>query len=204
MRAVDKIAEEKGLRYMPAGLLIPIAAKDEHSISKYIGTISSVIAKSEPNKALLVVIDEMPTINERLAIWKLKESAILYFHKQVWVHVDYKGYRTAYEKAFPNENIKGLVLDHIMNRRVAKLKGFNYLRIIPILREVNSSSGNVTEKYGYGYHNSSEMKRINSESMPYIQFADIADVVKMLNIKTGGSLQEGVNEAQKYFIENLI
>jgi hypothetical protein len=201
MREVDTIANERGLRYMPAGLLIPIAAKDEHAIAKYIGTISDVIMKSEPNNALLVAIDEMPIINERLAIWKLKESAILYIQKQVWVHVDYKGYRQAYQKAFPNENIKGLVLDHIMNRRVARLKGFNYLRIIPILREVNSSSGNVTEKYGYGYHSSAEMKRINNESIPNIQFADLADVVKMLNIKTGGSLQDGVNDAQKYLLE---
>jgi hypothetical protein len=201
VRAVDEIANERGLRYMPAGLLIPIAAKSEHAITKYIGTISDVITKSEPNNALLVVIDEMPIINERLAIWKLKESTILYSHKQVWVHVDYKGYRQAYQKAFPDENIKGLVIDHIMNRRVARLKGFNYLRIIPILREVNSSSGNMTEKYGYGYHSSNEMKRINNESGPYIQFADLADVVKMLNIKTGGSFQDGVNEAQKYLLE---
>ena len=201
MREIDEIANERGLRYMPAGLLIPIAAKDESAITKYIGRISDIITKSESNNALLVVIDEMPIINERLAIWKLKESAILYSHKQVWVHVDYKGYRQAYQKAFPNEDIKGLVLDHIMNRRVARLKGFTYLRIIPISKEANSSSGSVAEKYGYGYHSSDEMKKINNESTPYIQFADLADVTKMLNIKTGGSLQDGVNEAQKLLLE---
>ncbi|NOU47896.1 MAG: hypothetical protein HOO86_12675 [Bacteroidales bacterium] len=201
MKAIDEIANERGLRYMPAGLLIPIAARDENSISKYIGTISNVIVKSEPNNALMVEIDEMPKLNERLVIWKLKESAILYSPKQVWVHVDYKGYRKAYQKAFPNEDITGFVLDHIMNRRVARLKGFNYLRIIPISRVANSCSGNVTEKYGHEYHNTAAMKKINSESTQFIQFADLADVVKMLNIKTGGSLQDGVNEGQKYLLE---
>lgn len=201
MRAIDEIANERGLRCMPAGLLIPIAARDENSITKYIGTISRVIVKSEPNNALMVAVDEMQQLNERLAIWELKESSILCSPKQVWVHVDYKGYRKAYQKAFPDEDIKGFVLDHIMNRRVARLKGFNYLRIIPISRVANTSSGNVTEKYGHEYHNTTAMKKINSESTQFIQFADLADVVKMLNIKTGGSLQDGVNEGQKYLLE---
>lgn len=40
------------------------------------------------------------------------------------------------------------------------------------------------------------MVRRNSESPAFIQYADLADIVKMLNIKTGGSLQDPVNEAQ--------
>lgn len=200
MREIDKIAEERGLRFMPSGLLIPIAARNEDSITKYIGTISEFIVKSNPTKALIVLIDEMPKINENLAIWNLPESKILYSFKQVWVHVEFNGYRKAYQKAFPEEDLTGFVLDHIMNRRVAKLKGFNYVRIIPVSREVNSSSGNISEKYGFAYHCSPSMKKINNDKTAYIQYADLADIVKMLNIKTGGSLQDGVNETQKYLI----
>ncbi|MBK9505554.1 MAG: hypothetical protein IPO03_09310 [Bacteroidetes bacterium] len=36
----------------------------------------------------------------------------------------------------------------------------------------------------------------------YVQYADLADIVKMLDIKAGGSFQEGVNEAQKYLLED--
>jgi hypothetical protein len=110
--------------------------------------------------------------------------------------VDYHGYRHAYAKAFPNQDVENLVLDHVMNRRVARLKGFFYLRIIPILRQANSSSGGLSEKWAVEYHSSDEMSGKNLASPAKIQYADLADIVKMLNQKTGDSLQDPVNEAQ--------
>jgi hypothetical protein len=149
-----------------------------------------------PNRALLVETYEAPEIDNRLPIWRLKEAALLHCPKQVWVHVDYSGYRSAYIKAFPSEDLTGLVLDHVLNRRTAQLKGFNYLRIVPISRAANSSSGGLSEKWGVEYHSTPEMVRRNNESPAFIQYADLADLVKMLNMKTGGSLQDPVNEAQ--------
>ena len=47
--------------------------------------------------------------------------------------------------------MKGFFIDHILNRRVARLKGFYYLRVIPVSPGVNTSSGGVTENYGFEY-----------------------------------------------------
>lgn len=83
-----------------------------------------------------------------------------------------------------------------MNRRVARLKGFRYLRIVPISRAANSSSGGLSEKWGVAYHGTPAMIAKNKLAGTFIEYADLADLVKMLDIKTGGSLQDGVNDGQ--------
>lgn len=198
MFPIDAYAKEIALtRFaLPPCVHVPVAARDERAIQKYIGNISLVLMAGSPNAALLVEPHETPAINNRLPIWRLKEAALLHCPKQVWVHVDYSGYRRAYVRAFPDEDLTGLVIDHVLNRRVARLKGFHYLRIVPISRAANSSSGGLSEKWAVEYHGTPEMVKRNSESPAFIQYADLADIVKMLNIKTGGSLQDPVNEAQ--------
>ena len=54
----------------------------------------------------------------------------------------------------------------------------------------------MSEKWGVEHHSAPEMVRRNNESPAFIQYADLADLVKMLNIKTGGRLQNPVNGAQ--------
>ncbi len=202
MKAIDKLAEDLAYKFgMPAGLHIPIAARNMEAIEKYIGSITEVLSTSQSFKAFLVTVDDSQFINRKLAIWKVNGSEILHFTKQVWVHVDFSGYRRAYQKAFPDLDLNNLVIDHILNRRVARLKGLEYLRVIPISRAANSNSGTITEKYGFEYHNTENMKQLNNQILPFIQYADLADIVKMLNLKTGGSFQDGVNEAQKYLLE---
>jgi hypothetical protein len=120
---------------------------------------------------------------------------------QVWVHVDYKGYRRAYIKAFPDEDVSSLILDHIQNRKMVKVMGFNYTRIIPVSRGANSSSGSLSEQWGIKYHSTPQMRKINSEKKSFIQYADLSSLVKMLNIKTGGGVMDAVNEAQKLLLE---
>ena len=198
MFPIDAYAKEIALtRYaLPPCVHVPVAARNECAIQKYVGNISLVLIGGRPNRALLVEPHETPAINNRLPIWRLKEAALLHWPKQVWVHVDYSGYRSAYIKAFPCEDLTGLVIDHVLNRRVARLKGFHYLRIVPISRAANSSSGGLSEKWAVEYHGTPEMVLRNSKSPAFIQYADLADIVKMLNIKTWGSLQDPVNEAQ--------
>lgn len=99
-------------------------------------------------------------------------------------------------QAFPDESLHDRVLDHVLNRRVARLKGFAYLRIIPISKGANSSSGGLSERWGVDYHGSAYMRQRNAESRASVQYADLADIVKMLDIKTGGSVMDPVNEAQ--------
>jgi hypothetical protein len=195
---IDTYAKEVAIRRwaLPPCLHIPIAARDECAIETYIGRIHRVLSPGKPNRALLVDIHETPELNERLPIWRLKEAAVLHYHSQVWVHVDYSGYRKAYIRAFLAQNLSGLVIDHVMNRRVARLKGFEYLRVIPISREANSSSGGLSEKWAVAQHKAIALVEQNRQNPAFIQYADLADIVKMLNMKTGGALQDPVNEAQ--------
>lgn len=195
MLEVDQKAKERALRLgMPPDVLIPIGARDKHGISKYIGIIED-IAQVSPASAFIVRPPFCPALNKKLPLWKLKESEILHCNKQVWVHVDFKSYRAAYIKACPEEDVSALILDHILNRRVARLKGFDYLPILPVTKGVNTSSGGVTEKYGFAYQSAAHMQSINKESEAFIEYADIADIVKMLNQKTGGKFQDIIRDS---------
>jgi hypothetical protein len=84
-----------------------------------------------------------------------------------------------------------------MNRRVARLKGLSYLRIVPVSRAVNSSHGGLSEKWAVTHHRSTEMRAVNQASQASVQYADLSDIVKMLNIEGGGSFMDNVNDAQK-------
>ena len=194
---VDQFARDIAItKYaLPASVHIPIAAKEEADIEKYIGQVADVLVTGVPNRALLVEPYYIPQ-KDALPIWQLPESTILHNPKQVWVHVDYSSYRSAYLQAFGELEDRGHVLDHILNRRVARLQYFSYLRIVPISREANSSSGGLSEKWAVEYHSSPEMRKANSDSPARIQYADLSGIVKMLNIKTGGNLQDPVNDAQ--------
>ena len=178
-------------------LYIPIAARDVNAIERYVGRILERLAPGPLSNALLVEAHEPEKPDERLAIWRLPEAAVLHYPRQVWVHVDYKAYRRAYQRAFPNVDLTGLVLDHVMNRRVARLKCFTYVRIMPISREANSSHGSLSEGWGVEHQSAPRMRQINKVSQAVVQYADLADIVKMLNMQGGGSLMDIVNEAQK-------
>ncbi len=197
--AIDERAKEIALKKfaLPPCLHIPIAATGENAIRKYIGEVMEILVPGNPNKALLIHPHARAIKNERLPIWHLSSAAILHHPKQVWVHVDFSGYRQAYMRGFPEEDLTNLVLDHALNRRVARLKGFRYLRVVPISRGANSSSGGLSETWAVEYHSSQHMVKRNKENPTFIQYADLADIVKMLDIKTGGTLQDPVNEAQK-------
>lgn len=189
-----RIPQRSGL--LPC-LYVPVAARDVGAIEKYVGSTIKELAKGSPSRALLVEAHEPDEPDERLAIWRHPGAAILHHPRQVWVHVDYSAYRRAYIRAFPDVALGGFVLDHIMNRRVARLKGFMYLRIVPISREANSSHGALSEGWGVEYNSSPRMIELNKTSQAVIQYADLCDIVKMLNMEGGGSFMENVNEAQK-------
>jgi hypothetical protein len=186
---------------MRSGLLpclyIPIAARDTNAIETYVGRISRQLAPSSPGRAMLVDAHQPEKPDRHMAIWELPEAVILHSPTQVWVHVDFRAYRRAFLEAFPDVSLANLVLDHILNRRVARLKGFQFLRIVPIARAANSSHGALSEDWGVAYHSSPEMRAKNRASLAVVQYADLADITKMLNRKGGGSLMDEVNEAQR-------
>lgn len=178
-------------------LYVPVAARDTNAIETYVGRIVEDLSQRSPSKALLIEAHEPGERDERLAIWQHPGAAVLHCSRQVWVHVDYRNYRRAYGRASPDVDLTSFVLDHVMNRRVARLKGFAYLRIVPISREANSSHGGLSEGWAVAYHSSPRMIEINRTSQAMVQYADLADLVKMLNMEGGGSFMENVNEAQK-------
>lgn len=188
-QAIDKFA-------LPECLHVPIAAKNELDISLYIGDILEVLVNGKPPKAFLVAVPGPRNFDSNLPIWQVQESDVLFRSPQVWVHVNLNAYRKAYIKAFPTEILNDLVLNHVLNRRVARLKGFMYLRLVPISRSANSSSGGLSEKWAVDYHSTPKMQAIHKSDPARIQYADLADIVKMLDRKTGGLLQDPVNEAQ--------
>lgn len=204
MILVDEFARNMAIQRfgLPLCLHVPVAARDEAAIHCHVGRVSEVIVPGTPNMALLVEVVSQAEINPKLPIWQLPEASVLHRPRQLWVHVDYSDYRAAYARAFPDEDIDGLVLDHVMNRRVARLKDFSYLRLVPISREANSSSGGLSEKWAVDYHGSPEMRAKHLASSARVQHADLADIVKMLNRKTGGALQDPVNEAQALITES--
>ena len=190
-----RIPERSGL---PLCLFVPIAARDQAAIERYVGPIARVLESGETNRALLVEANDPPQRDFRLPIWGLTGARIFHAPFQVWVHVEFRAYRRAYAAAFPEESLHGRVLDHVLNRRVARLKGFEYLRIVPISRGANSSSGGLSEKWAVEYHSSPEMRKKNLESHAAVQYADLVDLVKMLDLKTGGGVMDPVNEAQAW------
>ena len=198
LRPIDehatRIPKNSGL--LPC-LYVPIAARDTAAIERYVGRITGRLIPACPDKALLVEAHEPEKPDPRLAIWDAPGAAVLHFPRQVWVHVDYRAYRRAYMAAFPDFDLTGLVLDHVMNRRVARLKGFHYLRIVPISRGANSSHGSLSEGWAVEHHSTPEMREKNRLSQAMVQYADLSDIVKMLDIKGGGSFMDNVNEAQK-------
>ncbi|WP_319549499.1 hypothetical protein [Desulfogranum marinum] len=200
MPDIDFAARKEALEkwVMPESLHLPVAARDKASIANYVGEIVRDLSGGNKNKAFLVHVETPKTINKKLAVWKLSQSHILHKTMQVWVHVKYNAYRKAYIKAFPDEDLTDLVLDHIWNRRMSEVMGYMFVRLIPISRGANSSSGTLAEQWALDYQSTPEMRKINKkkEKYQFIQYADLHSLVKMLSIKTGGGVMDVVNDAQ--------
>lgn len=62
---------------------------------------------------------------------------------------------------------------------------------------VGSPATEVFPKGGGDYHSLPRMRELNKSSPPSVQYADLCDVVKMLNMEGSGSFMENVNDAQK-------
>ncbi|UFW90482.1 hypothetical protein BjapCC829_18875 [Bradyrhizobium barranii] len=195
---VDEVAREIALQRwaLPQCLHVPIAAVDEDAIRSYIGTVERVLIGASPNRALLVTLPETVEIDPLLPISDHANAGILHARQQVWVHIGYNRYRYGYRKAFPDENITDQVLSHAMNRRTAALKGFDYVRITPVSRGGNSSSG-FSEEWAVELHSTPRQLAIRRIRPPYIQYADLTDLMLMLDMKLGGGVMDAVNEGQK-------
>src|SRR4051812_31222889 len=195
---VDSAARDLALTRwaLPECLHVPTGAVGEVAITTYIGEIERGLADGSPRRALLVRTKEPPSVDAAFPIWELPASKILHERRQVWVHIGFGGYRRAYKKAFPDEAIDGKVLSHALNRRMAALMGFDYVRITPNSRGCNSSSS-FSEQWGVALHGTPEQAAANRRRGAFIHYADLAALMVMLDIKPGGGVMDAVNEGQK-------
>jgi hypothetical protein len=83
-----------------------------------------------------------------------------------------------------------------MNRRMATILGFRFVRITPISRRSNSSSG-FSEKWGVAlYSKPAELESHRRRGL-FIQYADLVSLMLMLDIKLGGGIMDAANEGQR-------
>ena len=128
---VDEIARDLAVtRYGLAKCLhVPIGAVDEAAISTYVGEVQKVLSGGSARMALLVLAKAPPPRDPGFTIWDLDGCRILHQQLQVWMDAAYTSYRRAYRAAFPDEELGDRILSHAMNRRVAALKGFQFVRL---------------------------------------------------------------------------
>jgi hypothetical protein len=195
---IDEIARERTLNRngIPLCLHVPIAAVDEAAIETYVGAIRRTLSGRGAAQAFLVEAYSAEPRDLRYPIWDQPGSAELHRPLQVWVHIGYSRYRQAYRRAFPDENVTALVLSHAMNRRVAALKGFSFVRITPTSRGANSSSA-FAEGWAFTLHSEAYQMAANRRRGTFIEYADITDLMLMLDMKLGGGVMDAVNEGQK-------
>ncbi len=195
---IDEVARDRALnRYgIPLCLHVPIAAVDEEAITTYVGDIVRPLTQGQTRRAFLVETREQPAIDPCYPISDKPSSVIFHTRQQVWVHHAYNSYRSAYRRAFPGTDISGLVLSHAMNRRVAALKGFNFIRLTPTLRRANSSSA-FSENWGVALHSDTHQMAANKRNGAFIQYADLTELMLMMDMPLGGGVMAAVNEGQR-------
>ena len=184
-------------------LRVPVAARDLAAIEAHVGTVVRQIPDRPDAPGYLVSVRRMVDIDRRLPVWAVPQSSIFHSEMQLWVHVDSRRYRSLFAEALPDIDIAGKDVDHVTNRHVARLKGLPYLRLVAISRAANRSSGAISEKWAIEHHGSEEMQRRHRQSKARVQYADLADLAKMLDIAIGGGVMDQLNEVQYLFRPEL-
>lgn len=194
---IDPIASDRVRRYgLPESLRIPIAAVDEMAIETYVGPILETLSGSGTRRAFLVRLHPPLPVDPRLPIWEHPGAEMLHQPLQVWVHRTYGRYRRAYQRAHPEIDLDGLVLSHALNRRLAAARGFEFVRLTPTSRTANSSSA-FSESWAVDRHSVEEQIERNRKLGLSVQYADLTDLMLMLDMNLGGGVMELVNEGQK-------
>ena len=79
-----------------------------------------------------------------------------------------------------------------MNRRYAAAHGFEYVRVVPISRSSNSSSG-FSENWGVELTEEGILR--SRKGTEQIGYADLAGLLSMLDMPVGGGVMEQVRLA---------
>lgn len=135
-----------------------------------------------------------PPARDAAPLWKHPDADRFYewlhVYPQLWVHVDFDGYRRAWidlkmETDWHQMLDRGTYLDHVQNRDAARLRNsiYPYIRLMPVPHGVNSSAGN---KAG-GERMECNMIKVQGvrQSAKTLVFADPFDLTKMLRLAPG-------------------
>ena len=192
-RSRDEAAYEQAMRQwvVPECLHVPVVALDEAAIVDHIGDIVQTLS---PGRALVVAIDPPPERDLRLPIWSHSRSHVFFDPIQVWVSPSYTRYRAAYIRAKGADSVSGSVLAHVYNRRMAALRGYGFVRLVPVSRRANSSSS-YAEQWGVTLSAADLGERRRRLGLR-MQYADLTDLMVMLDLSLGGGVQEASRVAQ--------
>jgi hypothetical protein len=186
-RIRDEAAYQQAMRQwvVPECLHVPVVAADEEAIIDHIGDIVEVLS---PGRALIVAIDPPPEPDTRLPIWTHPSANVFFDPLQVWVKPSDTRYRQAYIRAKGHESVSGKVLAHVYNRRMATLREYGFVRLVPVSRRANSSAA-FTEQWGVELA-AADLGARRRERGLRMQYADLSDLLVMLDINLGGGIQE--------------
>jgi cold shock protein len=158
-------------------LIIPIAAKTVDAIKEYVGDVEVIVSGSK--NAFVVTFEPLAPPNE-LEIWKNSRSYLLQTTRQLWVDVDDRNYRKLYKNTFPEIDLTGFDVDHIFNKQLAKMYGFQFVRLLHVSVKSNREIGSGPEK------ESTSFRKKDYVPVHYeIQYADPLDMCKLMHLKTG-------------------
>jgi len=193
---------------LPRDLIVPIAAENPEAIETYVGAIQTCLPGRKRPVNALVVACHRPARNPLVPLWHEHEADQYYerLHppRQLWVHVDYGGYRRAWTRLGFGELSREVVLDHIRNRAAVRLSGYEhpFLRLCPVSKGTNTSSGLDNGAEGI---EKVELRKLNRQQQPaHVQqrmeyrlaapmvLADPIDLTKMLDIPPGLTELRGV------------
>src|SRR5882762_496216 len=161
-------------------------------------TISATMRQTHPAGERLFVDyagDTVPVLDQITNAQRPAHIFVAALGASNYTYAEARWYRRSYRKAFPDEAIDGKVLSHALNRRMAALMGFAYMRITPNSPGCNSSSS-FSEQWGVTLHATPEQVAANRRRGASIHYADLAALMVMLDIKPGGGVMDAVNEAQ--------
>lgn len=205
---LDHKADTFGL---PPSLQIPVAAADVGAIEEFVGKVVAAIpARTGRMNAAKVRTAVRPREPNRVPLWEHREAArfeaTLYPEFQLWVHVDFDGYRRAWHTLEMPVLPPGAMLDHVANRRATRIRGYMhpFIRLVPVSRAVNTNAGHRSGAEGmeraYIQHIEylPEAERLSTlERMrTRIVYADPMDLTKMLDVSPGTHTLDGVRDFQ--------
>ncbi len=187
-------------------LFVPIAAADLETIDNCVGTIEThVPGRKRPTNAIVVVAHQ-PRRNPKVPLWDQTQADEYYrrLHpmKQLWVHVDYSRYRSAWKRLGLGQLAPGVVLDHVQNRAAVRLTGYRhpFLRLCPVSRKTNTSGGldigtegmEKTEWRKLSEQPAHVRSRMEQAARAPVILADPIDLTKMLDVPPGLGELRGV------------